>query len=282
MIQFFNNFIRCFFNHELSKRKDNINAFLIKKYKKNSFYNNFLFKLMFLDLEEGILKKIKNIAISLFLAFIFICFLSSAKAEEYTLTDQQDDVYYQPGGGEETQVDISTQPNIDILEVSYSSDENTISISIKVKGLIQDSNNQYLYYGEYTSADAIYQFKFSNYNVNAMVEANGEKKTVQANAQVNDDKLTVTFDLATEDSSLSDIYGYGHFYEDSEKLLIGPKYIDTTSDIENIDPLEDNNNINNNGSNNNQKEKGTPGFEILLLITALVLVLALSYKNKKH
>jgi hypothetical protein len=112
-----------------------------------------------------------------------------------------------------------------------------------------------------------------------MVEANGAKGPVDANAQVENDKLTVTFDLATDDKNLADLYAYGHFYEDSDTLNIGPKYIDTTADIENVDPLDDS------GGNGNQNKDSTvndtPGFELIIFIFALICLLTKVNKIKK-
>ena len=214
------------------------------------------------------------------LVTIFLCLMNCVNGQEYILRDQQNDVYYLPGDGSNTQMDISTQPNIDIVNVKYEIDENTVSISIKVVGKILDSSNQVLYYGEYESADALYQFTFSNNNVNAMVDAGGSKLPVEASTQVTDDTLTVIFDLATDDTSLSNLYAYGHYYEDSEELMLGAKYIDTTADIENVDPSDNSNNQN--SANGQSQEKGTPGFEVIILITALAIVFILAYgKDKK-
>lgn len=180
------------------------------------------------------MSKIRKTVIFLTIAFIFLISSFLVQAAEYTLNDNQNDVFYQDGSN--VQTDLDTQPNTDILYVKYETDENTVSISIKVVGSIQESTSQVLYYGEYTSADAIYQFTFSNNNLNAMVEAGGSKLPEEATVQVNNDILTITFDLATQDTSLEDLYAYAHFYEDPNELMMGAKYIDTTADIDNEDP----------------------------------------------
>ena len=215
------------------------------------------------------MRKIKRKIILFCLVTILLCCAINAKADEYTLKDQTGDIYYQPGGGEQTQTDLDTQPNIDIEYVKYETTENTVSIIINVVGTIQDSKDQVLYYGEYSSADAVYQFRLSNNNINAYVESGGSKSPTEAQYQAEGDTLTVTFDLATDDTSLGDLYGYGHYYENPDELIMGPKYVDTTSDIENIDPSEGGGSSSNNGGSTGEE---SPGFTLLLIIASIALL----------
>ncbi len=204
--------------------------------------------------------------------------VNGVQAADYTLTDQKNDVYYQPGGGEQTQTDIDTQPNIDIQTVSYSTDAGTVAISITVLGTIQDSIEQNLYYGHYESADAKYQFTFSNNNINAMIETGDSKGPAEATPEVDGNTLTVSFSLATDDTSLVDLYAYGHYYENPDSLMMGPKYVDTTTDIENTDPSDASNQDDSTGDDSTGPQ--TPGFTFIILLTAGLFILAAAYKKK--
>jgi hypothetical protein len=139
-----------------------------------------------------------------------------------------------------------------------------------------DSTPQILYYGEYESKDAVYQFTFSNYNVNAMVETDESKLPVETDYLVKDNNLEITFDLATQDTNMVDLYAYAHYYEDSENLMMGPRYIDTTEDIENQNPSNGGSTSGDGSSDNN-----TPGFELVILFSALFIIIILTYRNRR-
>ena len=109
-----------------------------------------------------------------------------------------------------------------------------------------------------------------------MVEAGGSKLPNEPTVQVNNDILTVSFDLATQDTSLNDLYAYAHYYEDPNELMMGPKYIDTTADIDNQDPT------NGGGSSGDgSSKKDSPGFELILILSAIILISILNYRKRK-
>ncbi|MBU0498100.1 MAG: hypothetical protein KKG04_09155 [Candidatus Thermoplasmatota archaeon] len=211
--------------------------------------------------------------------FSLICggMMMTVEAVEQTISDPSGDVYYLPDDGGDVQMNIATQPDIDIVAVSYETTSDFVTISIMVLGDIQVSL-QYLYYGEYTSADAKYQFTYKNGTVNAMVETDDSKLPVDTDVQIHGNTLGVTFALATADTSLVELYAYGHYYpeylEDPVQMMMGSKYIDTTEDSDaDVDP--------NGGSSDTQVPDGnTPGFEFSLLIM-MILVVGLIWKKKK-
>ena len=184
-------------------------------------------------------------------------------ALEKSLTDSTGDVYYQPGGGQDIQTGIASQPDIDISLVSYETDDDTLTLKITVVGEIAESE-QILYYGECESSDAVYQFTYKNNDLQVFVETDAGKLPVDSEVDVVDNTLFVMIPLQTTDATMSDLYAYAHFYEDAVELMMGPKYVDTTADI-------DNDSVPSDGSSSSNGP-GTPGFDIILFLAACVVV----------
>jgi hypothetical protein len=107
---------------------------------------------------------------------------------------------------------IGTKPNIDITELSQEKDGDTMVISIKVEGTIQDS--QYHFYSAwFNTSDAYYWFTWTNGQGNGLAAATtGEFKMSAGDVTVSGDTITASFAIVGEDTNAEEFYGYAYEY----------------------------------------------------------------------
>ena len=219
------------------------------------------------------MKWYKILQIGLLITIVLGMRVVQGAASEESLTDSTGDVYYQPGGGGDVQTGISTQPNIDISSISYEAGDVNLSFTINVVGQITESA-QILYYGDCQSSDATYQFTYTNQSLLVYVETSSGKLPVKSQVDVVGNSLVVMIPLQTEATMMSELYAYAHFYEDPVGLMLGPKYIDTTADIDNdANPSGD-------SSSSSPPGSGTPGFEVLVFLAALGTIICVFSKKR--
>jgi hypothetical protein len=199
----------------------------------------------------------KTLPVSLILTIVLLSTLVTA--ETGYITDDVDDVYFNSDG--DVELHINDKPMIDIIKTMYSTTESSVTITIEInpKGAIEDSDRA-LYYAEYESKDAIYQFRYANEGGTAMVESGGTKGPVTAEYDIAGPTISATFELVGEDTSQVKLYGYAHYYDDASAGIMGDYWMDNTGGTSDQG---------NGGNNNNNGGGGSPGFELLALIAAL-------------
>ena len=179
------------------------------------------------------------------------------------ITDPENDVDHiiiDPSSSEQ----VSDKPNLDVTKVSYTIQDETVTLSIAVKGVIEDATS-IKYYAEYECSDAAYQFTYNNGNlVSRSSSVSGGDKTYIGEATGHtiepSNTLSVTFDLVGAGGTDGELYGFAgdHFGE----LGVNEYWVDNTEDI-------NDGGSGNGGNNGNSPPSGTPGFEALTVILAL-------------
>ena len=183
------------------------------------------------------------------------------------ITDNQDDVehYIKDPFSQEY---VNDKPNLDVTQVYYSVDGGVVTLQLSVKGEIQEDAS-ITYYAEYECSDALYQFTYSNGNLNSQASEmiNGEKNLISMEADHTIDPantITVTYDVIGMGGSDGDLYGYA-----GKNFPLGDEYwIDNTEEI-------DDGHGNGNGGDGTEDGNGgtpqpsTPGFELITIIAAV-------------
>ena len=197
----------------------------------------------------------------LILICIVITVVLSNLVSALEITDPENDVDYiiqDPYSIEQ----VSTKPNLDITKVTYSAEGGVVTLSITVKGEIEDGDS-ITYYVEYECSDATYQYTYNNGNVNARSsnnngDINHDASTGHSISPTN--TLSVTFDVVGTGRTDGKLYGYAG--DDFPPLGVNEYWMDNTEDIND----EGSGNGGNNGTPPTPK---TPGFETLAVIAAL-------------
>jgi hypothetical protein len=196
------------------------------------------------------------------------------------ISDNQDDVehYIKDPFSQEY---VSDKPNLDVTHVYYSADAEVVTLQLTVKGEIQEDAS-ITYYTEYECSDALYQFTYSNGNLNSQASemVNGEKNLIgQSIGHTIDpvNTITVTYNVIGVGGEDGDLYGYA-----GKDFPLGDEYwIDNTEEIDD-GPVDGNggNGDGGNDGNNGSSEPSTPGFELFTLIAAIGTAIFLLKKGR--
>jgi hypothetical protein len=175
---------------------------------------------------------------SLILCSFLIASVSTVIAADEIFTDKTGDVInyatdeivtYSPN------IDID---NIDIVEMTYSRQGITITLTLKVKENIEnrgsinefeseDNTDVVVYSLSISTSDDIYDIIYVNNECQIAYESTGETENIsKSDFSAKDSTLTVTFDLLSNDETYEDIYGETSYFKMSEDDL---EYLDDTA-----------------------------------------------------
>jgi len=210
-----------------------------------------------------------------FAVLVLSCFTASASS----ITDGTNDIWHwtQTGTTWSWVGNVGNKPNIDITEVSYSVNDNKITISLQVSGDIQTSD-KVVYWVFYNSTDTQYWLSYTNDSGNGF-GMKGMNFTSEQNVTISDGKLSVVLD-ALGDTSKVDLWGYAWEYTTTLGSQTGEwwgdwapneKFThDTGTPADNETP----------GNDSSPPEKKTPGFEVVAVIAAVAIALILIRRHQ--
>ena len=226
--------------------------------------------------------KLRNYSIVLISLLVLLgsCFTAAATS----IDDGTSDVWHwaQAGTSWSWQGNVGNKPNIDIKEVSYTVDENKITLKLEVSGSIQTSE-KVGYYVWYNSSDTVYMMSYMNgtglgYGLKGVMNF-----TSAENVTVSGDTLSVVLDVLG-DTSKVELWGYAVEYTTfgdqtaewwgdwapNSKLPFTPV----------TDGNTDGNNTDGNTNDGNNTGKKTPGFEVIPVIAAVAIAAILLRRRR--
>lgn len=235
------------------------------------------------------MKKLRNYGIVLISLLVLLgsCFTAAATS----IDDGTSDVWHwaqSPSGTSWSwQGNVGNKPNIDIKEISYSVNDNKITLKMEVSGEIQNSDKiAYMVY--YNTTDTTYQMSYSN-GTGGGFGMNQENMDIRAteNVSVSGDTFSVVLDVIG-DTSKVDLWGYAAEYSSygdlsaewwgdwapNEKFLFdtGTDGTDGTNGTDGTDGgLDD---------KESGSDKKTPGFELVLVLAAVAVVFIVLRKRR--
>ena len=167
---------------------------------------------------------------------------------------------------------VSSEPDIDINEISYSVEGQQVLLKIKVAGNIQGSNN--LYYVTYNTTDAAYYMAYGNGSGMCMGFLENGTGFSYGNITVSGDTLIGKTNLLGAGTGMtSDFYGYAYKYThfgDTSGEWWGDWAPQEQSPWYGMDTDDSGDGGGGSGS--------TPGFGILLALGAIVLFMMMGKK----
>ena len=218
--------------------------------------------------------------ISLVVIGIGMLLLSSICVSANTLTEGTGDVYHwtQTGTTWGWQYNVGDKPNIDITGLSATIAGDQLTLVLTVQGTIQDSD-KIGYWAYYNTTDMTYW----------IVWANGEGSAFGFNASggtyegynigeivVSGGTITGTFNI-TGATTEENLYGYASEYTTSSGDTANEWWGDWIPNDNS--PYKDTSGTDNTDNNGGSGSK-SPGFEIPLVITALVIALIMIRRKK--
>ena len=214
-----------------------------------------------------------------------VILLSSVLVSAETQTDPSGDVYHWKLTGTAWGWIPSTdpRPNIDITELTYTSDGNQITISLKVAGTIQSSEN-IIYWATVNTSDAFYWLMMNNQNGTGMaMNTENAMQFELANATVSGDTLSCTFNLVGNDYNSTEYWGYAYEYEAFEDITkdwwgdwIPGDYSPFWGENGDDGGDGDGDGTTDNGDDSG----GSPGFEAIAIIAAIGLAFIILRRRK--
>ncbi|KYK20884.1 hypothetical protein AYK21_05450 [Thermoplasmatales archaeon SG8-52-2] len=239
---------------------------------------------------------------SVLLGIGIIVFLGQI-ASAASIQDNLDDVAHWSGtmGGTWgwTDINVEDRPNIDIKELKQSVNGDKMMLELIVDGTIQSTQLHY-YWVTFNTTDSYYFFSWSNgtgfgWAANTITAQFDMDPEVSASGNT----ITAIFDIIDEDTSADEFWAYAWEYSTFGDIITAEWWGDWAPDTYNLFDIEDvidddddeipggegsgdenggENDDNNEGSSNN-KSTGTPGFELLTLIAAFLIIIVISKKR---
>lgn len=179
----------------------------------------------------------KTMIISLILCSFLIASVSTVIAAD-TFTDKTGDVInYDTGENVTSSPNIDIE-NIDIVEMTYSRQGITITLTLKVKGDIENrgSINEFesednidvvVYSLSLSTSNESYDIIYVNNECQITYGSTGEIENIsKSDFSAEDSTLTVTFDLLSNDETYEDIYGETSYFKMSGDTY---EYLDDTA-----------------------------------------------------
>ena len=247
---------------------------------------------------------------SKFLLIGAVAFILAIGGTVAAITDDPGDVwhYQETDTGWSWDEYSGEKPNLDITEVSQSFDGNEVTLTLKVSGEIENSEDiSYWIYLEGDNSD--YGAHYSNNQgwVGGEGEASGFYNML--NDPISGDTFTATFEIPNPDESYN-VYGFTVESTSSEEQWgdyapadYAPWYSesdsDDTDDTDNTDNSDDTDDGTTNGADDSTDEttdgektddtntggdtpsNGTPGFELVLVFLAIVVASIFIIKRRK-
>jgi len=161
--------------------------------------------------------KLRNSSIVIISLLILLCSCFTAAAT--SISDGTGDVWHWTqsisGTGWAWQRNIGNKPNIDIKEISYNVNENKITLSLKVSGIIQTSD-KVVYYIFYNTTDAKYLLSYLDgdgvgYGMKSTTNFTTAGDYTVGNVTVSGDTISVVLDVLG-DTSKVELWGYAAEY----------------------------------------------------------------------
>jgi hypothetical protein len=211
-----------------------------------------------------------------------------------SITDGTGDIWHWAqaisGTGWSWQGNVGNKPNIDIKEVSYTVNENKITLKMEVAGSIQTSD-KVIYWVYYNSTDTTYWLSYTNGEGGGFGMKGVMNITSADNVTISGDTLSVELD-ALGDTSKVELWGYAVEYTTTaadetsewwgdwvpnEKF---PHYGETdgTDDTDDTDGTDDSDGTLD--DNDDGSETKTPGFELVVVLAAVAVAFILFRKRR--
>jgi len=238
--------------------------------------------------------KICKISILIFYAAI-ILILATMNVTAEIASDEQGDVrYYEPPYWK-TQ-NVTNQPNVDIKEISavIKDDKITLSMTLWPDGLFNRSENEYVVYRLFVNtSDAMYQILYTDaagegaatgIASGILIEDIGGAPLIN-NISVNSSTINSTLDLIGESTTVGDLIGTAWMYEyfDPMEQENGKQWLDYIGNYDftgEFEPVVDEEDDKEDEDEEVEEDKGIPGFEIIIVIFAIVATLIIMRRRK--
>lgn len=217
------------------------------------------------------MKKGMCIAGIVVLAMLVLTGFASAE----TLTDDTNDVWHwkwhENLGTYEWAHSVTSKPNIDITELSYTIEDHQITFKVKVKGTIENSE-KVVYIASYNATDAIYWMTYANGEGTCWGFSDDYSQMTSENVTASDDTISVTVDMVGTGPK-EEFWGYAAEYTgepmDESAEWWGDWAPQDTSLWYGIDG----------GNGDDDEGGGIPGFEFVFLVIAIAII---SLKRRKQ
>ena len=210
-----------------------------------------------------------------FAVLVLSCFTASASS----IKDGTNDIWHwaQSGTAWSWRGNVGDKPNIDITEVSYSANENKLTLTLEVKGTIQ-SSEKILYYAYYNSTDTGYTLMWSNGTGYGWATKEGSYDEGQ-NLTVSEGKISVEFNVLG-DTSKVDLWGYAVEYTTFGGQTTNEWWGDWAPNQKFTYDTGTPGNNETPGNDSSPPEKKTPGFEVVAVIAAVAIALILVRRRR--
>jgi len=203
--------------------------------------------------------------------------LSSTIVSADAITDGQNDVIKSQTGISTYQTK-QTKPDVDVKQITCTITNDTVALELEIYGTIQQIS-PYMYYAAVNTTDYQYIIIMNNGGASTFVIDLVSPGSFSDNPELIVGEHTMSAVFETHgDTTILDIFGYAKY----SNIYISPDiYQDWAPDIRN--PLYD---IINQGEDNGIGGNGdttlprTPGFEVLIVIAAIVFTFILIKKRK--
>jgi hypothetical protein len=223
---------------------------------------------------------------------IFALILSSISASAETETDQTGDVYHWIMVDSEWswQPSVEQKPNIDITELTYIIGDGQMTISMKVSGAIESSDN-IAYMAWVNTSDATYQMYLLNEQkiVMAMNTEEGGMPAMNTDITISGDTITCTIELVGTDETSTEFWGYAMEYTEFGAAnqewwgdwipgTYAPFWGEDGNGDEDDDTNDDSDSNGDGGSSTDSN--GTPGFEVMSIFIAMAIAVIIMKRRK--
>jgi uncharacterized protein YxeA len=243
-------------------------------------------------MEKSTMKKILVFLIGL----VFITTLSSNALAE-SVTDPTGDVYHWRNTGTTWGWDtnIGTKPNIDITDLSYSINGETVVLTMTVAGTITDSE-LISYWGYLNTSDSTYMFSWNDgeaFGFGTNTEAGSYEMDYDPEITSNGNTISASYDVIGSFQTDVEVWGWAAEYTtygdvsaewwsdwapEEYSWFEGDESGDNTGNDD--EGSNDDGGSTDSGETDNQNNNGTPGFEIFTLFVALIaLVFVIKRRN---
>lgn len=165
----------------------------------------------------------------------------------------------------------SNKPNIDIRELSYSSEYQQLTLELKVQGTIQNSNDT-VYYVFCNTTDATYYMSYSNGQGGCIGTSTVGSGYSLGNVTASGNTITATVNTVGTGTT-EEFYGWA-----AEYTTLGDTSAEWWGDWapQSLSPWYG---INDNGDGDGDGGDGTPGFELVVIACALAIAIVIKRKN---
>ncbi len=197
-----------------------------------------------------------------------------------TETDGTNDVFHRRmADGAWGYVYTAEKDNIDLTEISYDVNEGQLTLTLKVDGVIEDSE-MIVYYVYYTSAEATYWMMYLNGTGMMYCDKDYNISAGATVTKTSDDTITGVCSLYGTDSSNVDLYGTAYQYT-SVDAQFAEYWVDWNPDDHSTVVVdEEESDATDGNTTDDNGDSGTPGFEVVLFIAAIAVAFVLMRRKK--